>query len=219
MRIHREGKFLIPISIFILAVLCTGFWLLFDFAGISWMNFATIPTAVIFAGLIVNFFRNPHIPIEKNADHVICPCDGKVVVIEEMEEPVYFKGKRIQISIFMSPLNVHVNRNPIGGKVVFQKYFPGKYLMAFNPKSSTENEMNYVVISDEKREVGFKQIAGFLARRIVWYVKQGDVVDQGAEMGFIKFGSRIDIFLPIGTKINVNLEEVVWGGKTVVAEF
>ena len=141
-------------------------------------------------------------------------------MIEETEEGEYFKDKRLQVSIFMSPFNVHVNRNPIGGMVKFFKYHPGKYLVAWDPKSSTENERTTVVVENKAGiPVLFRQIAGALARRIVWYVKEGDQVKQGAEFGFIKFGSRVDVFLPLGTQVNVQLGEVVKGGKTVIAEF
>ncbi len=169
--------------------------------------------------IIVQFFRSPKIVTPVNAKHVICPADGKVVVIEETVEEEYFKDKRIQVSIFMSPINVHVNRSPVAGVVKFFKYHPGKYLMAWNPKSSTENERTTVVVENKAGiPVLFRQIAGALARRICWYVKEGDQVQQGQEFGFIKFGSRVDVFLPLGTKINVNLQDTVSGGITVLAE-
>ncbi|MCL4137417.1 UNVERIFIED_CONTAM: hypothetical protein GTU68_033068 [Idotea baltica] len=168
--------------------------------------------------LIINFFRNPEIPIEKDDTKILAPCDGRVVVIEDVQDDVYFKGSVTQISIFMSPLNVHVNRNPIGGKIRFFKYFPGKYLMAFNPKSSSLNEQTFTVAENDKVAVAYKQIAGFLARRIKWYIKENDVVEQGAEYGFIKFGSRIDILMPTSCKVTVQLEEKVKAGRTVIAE-
>src|SRR5690606_23208551 len=147
------------------------------------------------------------------------PADGKVVVIEEAEETEYFKDKRIQVSIFMSPINVHINRNPLSGVVSFFKYHPGKFLVAWHPKSSTDNERTTVVVRNRNNvEVLFRQIAGALARRIVWYVKENDAVEQGEEFGFIKFGSRVDLFLPLGTKVNVNIGDKVVGGKTVIAE-
>jgi phosphatidylserine decarboxylase len=148
---------------------------------------------------------------------VIAPADGKVVVIEEVEEPEYFKDKRRQVSIFMSPVNVHVNRNPIAGIVKYAKYHPGKYLVAWHPKSSTENERTTVVIANSKAEVLFRQVAGALAKRIVYYVKEGEMVEQGSEMGFIKFGSRIDLYLPLSAKIEVQLQQKTRGGETVVA--
>jgi phosphatidylserine decarboxylase len=151
-------------------------------------------------------------------NQIICPADGKVVVIEEAQENEYFKDKRLQISVFMSPINVHVNRNPISGIVKFFKYHPGKYLVAWDPKSSTDNERTTVVVENSNGvPVLFRQIAGALARRIVWYVKEGDQVEQGKEFGFIKFGSRVDVFLPVGTQVNVNLGDKVKGGVTVLA--
>ncbi|HXU26355.1 MAG TPA: phosphatidylserine decarboxylase family protein, partial [Bacteroidia bacterium] len=149
---------------------------------------------------------------------IICPADGKVVVIEEVEEPEFFKGKRLQVSIFMSPTNVHVNRYPISGTVKYAKHHHGKYLVAWHPKSSTENERTTVVVErKDGTQILFRQIAGALARRIVMYSKEGDVATQTEQFGFIKFGSRVDVFLPIGTKVNVQLNEVVKGGITVLA--
>ncbi len=169
--------------------------------------------------IILQFFRSPSFAITTHNQHVICPADGKVVVIEEVDEPEFLKDKRIQISVFMSPVNVHVNRNPIAGIVKYFKYHPGKYLVAWHPKSSTENERTTIAIENESGvTVLFRQIAGALARRIVWYVKEGQEVEQGAQFGFIKFGSRVDIFLPLGTKVNVNLGDKVKGGRTILAE-
>src|SRR5690606_30868098 len=169
---------------------------------------------------IVQFFRSPKRTIHIDDNAVLCPADGKIVVIEETEETEYFNDKRLQISIFMSPTNVHVNRNPISGIVSYFKYHPGKFLVAWHPKSSTENERTTVVVQNSNNvEVLFRQIAGALARRIVWYVKEGDAVQQGEEFGFIKFGSRVDVFLPVGTKVNVNIGDKVVGGKTVIARF
>ena len=173
--------------------------------------------SLIFFILIVQFFRNPFRNTIINENHVIAPADGKVVVIEEVEENEYFKDKRRQVSIFMSPVNVHVNRNPIAGVVKYAKYHPGKYLVAWHPKSSTENERTTVVIANSKAEVLFRQVAGALAKRIVYYVKEGELVEQGAEMGFIKFGSRIDLYLPLSAKIDVQLQQKTRGGETVVA--
>lgn len=175
--------------------------------------------SLIFFILIVQFFRNPFRKTPVNENHVIAPADGKVVVIEEVEEPEYFKDKRKQISIFMSPVNVHVNRNPVAGTVKYAKYHPGKYLVAWHPKSSTENERTTVVIGSKHSDVLFRQIAGALAKRIVYYVKEGDVVEQGGEMGFIKFGSRIDIYLPLDAKVEVQLNQKTKGGETVIASF
>jgi phosphatidylserine decarboxylase len=151
---------------------------------------------------------------------ILCPADGKVVVIEETEENEYFHDRRLQVSIFMSPINVHVNRNPISGIISYFKYHPGKFLVAWHPKSSTDNERTTVVVKNANGvEVLFRQIAGALARRIVWYVKENDNVTQGSEFGFIKFGSRVDLFLPLGTEINVNIGDKVVGGKTIIGKF
>lgn len=170
--------------------------------------------------IILQFFRSPSRNWAQNDKHIICPADGKVVVIEETEETEYFKDKRIQVSIFMSPINVHVNRNPISGIVRFVKYHKGKYLVAWDPKSSTDNERTTIVIESKSGvPVLFRQIAGALARRIVWYVKEGDEVKQGDQFGFIKFGSRVDVFLPLGTKINVKIGDTVQGGITILGEF
>jgi phosphatidylserine decarboxylase len=175
-----------------------------------------IPILVLYI-LVIRFFRNPPRFCDKTEKGVVSPCDGKVVVIEEVEESEYFKDKRIQLSIFMSPLNVHVNRNPISGIVNYFKYHPGKYLVAWHPKSSTENERTTTVIkTDQGVEVLFRQIAGAVARRIRWYVKPSDKVTQGNEMGFIKFGSRVDVFVPVGTKINVEIGQKVKAAESLL---
>jgi phosphatidylserine decarboxylase len=180
--------------------------------------FIYILSALLFI-IIVQFFRNPHFDIAQDDKVVLCPADGKVVVIEETTETEFLKDKRIQVSVFMSPVNVHVNRHPISGVIKYFKYHPGKYLVAWHPKSSTENERTTVVTETKTgTQVLFRQIAGALARRIVWYVKEGDKVEQGDQFGFIKFGSRVDLFLPLGSKINVEIGEVVKGGQTVLAE-
>jgi len=169
--------------------------------------------------IILQFFRVPVRTTVKNPKHIIAPADGKVVVIEEVVETEYFKEPRRQVSIFMSPINVHINFNPIAGIVSYFKYHPGKYLVAWHPKSSTDNERTTVVVKHNNgTEVLFRQIAGALARRICWYVKEGQTVEQGSEFGFIKFGSRIDIYLPLDAKILVNLEDRPVGGETVIAE-
>lgn len=168
--------------------------------------------------LVVQFFRNPIRRIEiKDNNIVYAPADGKVVVIEEASEPEYFKDKRLQVSIFMSPLNVHVNRNPIGGLVKYVRYHEGKYLVAWHPKASTENERTTVVINNGKTDILFRQIAGALAKRIKYYVREGEVVDQGADMGFIKFGSRVDIYLPLDAQLEVKLNDKAVGNKTIIA--
>lgn len=166
---------------------------------------------------IISFFRIPTRKLTIADTQVIAPADGKVVVIEEVNDEEYFHGKRLQVSIFMSPANVHVNRNPLSGEVVYNKYHKGKYLVAWHPKSSTENERHSVVIKNGDTEILVKQIAGALAKRIINYLQVGQQVKQGEEMGFIKFGSRVDLLLPVGTKINVELNQVVRGGVTVVA--
>jgi phosphatidylserine decarboxylase len=168
----------------------------------------------------LQFFRNPDRNTPANAKHVIAPADGKVVVIEEVDEPEFLKGRAIQVSIFMSPVNVHVNRSPVTGEVLYQKYHPGKYLVAWHPKSSTDNERTTVVMrADSGQMVLMRQIAGALARRIVCYAKPGMHYGQGEEFGFIKFGSRVDLFLPIGTKVLVKLGDVTRGGEMPIAEF
>lgn len=169
--------------------------------------------------IFFQFFRNPKIQTPLNSSHIIAPADGKVVVIETVTESEYFKDERIQVSIFMSPINVHVNRNPLSGIISYFKYHPGKFLVAWHPKASTENERTTVVIKHKNgTEVLFRQIAGALAKRIKWYVKVGDNVQQGDEFGFIKFGSRVDIFLPKTAKITASLNQITTGGETVIAE-
>jgi phosphatidylserine decarboxylase len=169
--------------------------------------------------LILQFFRNPIFQISKNETQVLAPADGKIVVIEDTEETEYLKSKRKQISIFMSPLNVHVNRMPVGGTITYYRYHAGKYLAAWHPKSSTENERTTVVARMANgTEILFRQIAGAVARRIRCYVKEGQPVDQGQEFGFIKFGSRVDVFVPVNAKVTVKIGDVTKGGRTVIAE-
>ncbi|MEZ4830163.1 MAG: phosphatidylserine decarboxylase family protein [Bacteroidia bacterium] len=211
-KLHKEGKTTIPVSVLVVGLLlAAGFWVH------PTLGYILLLPALALIFLVFNFFRNPEIPVSVNENHILSPCDGKVVVIEAVEDKVYFNGPVTQVSIFMSPLNVHVNRNPIGGTVKLVKYFPGKYLMAFNPKSSSLNEQTYVVTSNPKVTVAYKQIAGFLARRIRWYVKENDQVNQGAEYGFIKYGSRIDILMPVSCKPQVKLGETVKAGISVIA--
>lgn len=216
--IHKEGKASILLTLLVLfGINALVFWLAPD---IVWLQDLVLFASLVMLIIVLQFFRNPTVITTQNESHVISPADGKVVVIEEVEEIEFFKDKRIQVSVFMSPFNVHVNRNPIAGIVKFFKYHPGKYLVAWHPKSSTENERTTIVIEKSNGiQVLFRQIAGAMARRIVWYVKEGQSVKQGGEMGFIKFGSRVDIFLPLNTKIKVELNQVVKGGKTVIAEF
>ena len=173
---------------------------------------------IIMLGLVLQFFRNPKITVNKNENHILSAVDGKVVMIKEVFEPEFFKEKKLQVSIFMSPLNVHVTRYPISGDIIFSKYHPGAYLVAWHPKSSTKNERTTIVLKNKVfGKILYRQIAGALARRIVNYAKVGDLAEQGKDAGFIKFGSRVDLFLPIGTKVNVKLNQKVKGGITVIA--
>lgn len=216
MTLHREGFTIIFVTLLILVGL-NG--LLEYVAPGTWYTTTVEVLSLIFFILIVQFFRNPtrHTPQDDNA--IIAPADGKVVVIEEVEETEYIKGKCRQISIFMSPVNVHVNRYPVSGEVLYEKYHPGKYLVAWHPKSSTENERTTVVVAHSKGTVLFRQIAGALAKRIVCYAKVGHKATAGSEFGFIKFGSRIDIYLPLEAKVKVNLNQKTTGGETVIAEW
>ena len=212
---HKEGQTIIFVSLIIIGSL----FLLMDFIGIPWLvKTLQIGLLIVFI-LILQFFRNPKRNTQIDDAHVVSPVDGKVVVIEEVQESEYFKDKRLQVSVFMSPINVHVTRYPIGGKVLFSKYHPGKYLVAWHPKSSEKNERTTVVVENSKfGKVLYRQIAGFLARRIVNYAKKDQNVVQGNDAGFIKFGSRVDLFLPLGTKLDIKLNQKVRGGETVIAK-
>ena len=212
---HKEGQTIIFVSIIIVGSL----FLVMDFIGIPWLvKTLQIGLLIVFI-LILQFFRNPKRNTQIDDAHVVSPVDGKVVVIEEVQESEYFKDKRLQVSVFMSPTNVHVTRYPIGGKVLFSKYHPGKYLVAWHPKSSEKNERTTVVVENSKfGKVLYRQIAGFLARRIVNYAKKDQNVVQGNDAGFIKFGSRVDLFLPLGTKLDIKLNQKVRGGETVIAK-
>lgn len=215
MKLHREGRnTLLILSILLFALNFAVYCLYTDMVK---LHLLLAGVSIIFFLMVASFFRDPKRKIVVNKNNFLSPCDGKVVVIEETEEPEYFKDKRIQVSIFMSPANVHINRNPIAGEVKYVKYHPGKYLVAWHPKSSTENERNTIVIQNESAIVLVRQIAGKVARKIVNYLKVGDKVQQGSELGFIKFGSRVDLFFPLGTKINVSLQQKVVGGETVIA--
>lgn len=216
MKLHREGFKIIFITLLVLTLI--NFPLEMFFMG-EWYTDTVLVLSVIFFILIVQFFRDPHRETPVGDDLIIAPADGKVVVIEEVDEPEYLKTKSRQISIFMSPVNVHVNRYPTSGKVLYEKYHPGKYLVAWHPKSSTENERTTVVVEHPKGQVLFRQIAGALAKRIVNYAKVGHVAKAGAEYGFIKFGSRIDIYLPLECVINVELNQKTVGGETVIARW
>jgi len=211
--IHKEGYFTLIISAIVLFVA-------------NGLTYTFFPPIILFSTFVflalwlflVSFFRNPKRTIDQYADDIVyCPADGKIVVIENTNESEVLKDERIQVSIFMSPLNVHVNRNPISGKVTFFKYHPGAFYKAWNPKASTENERTTIMIENPKGKVLFRQIAGALARRIVWYVSQGDEVKQGEDMGFIKLGSRVDVFLPKDAKLEVEMGQMVSGNKTVLA--
>lgn len=217
MTIHKEGYPTIGIGlIFSALVIGIAYYFFPEFMIAKAFAFTLSAFVMI---VILQFFRNPSRNWVKNDNVLICPADGKVVVIEETEEAEYFKDKRIQVSIFMSPINVHINRYPLSGIVRYAKYHAGKYLVAWHPKSSTENERTTVVVEHRNgKQVLFRQIAGAMARRIVMYSKEGDVAQQGSEFGFIKFGSRVDIFLPLGTKVNVKIDDVVKGGITQLAE-
>ncbi|HVI43900.1 MAG TPA: phosphatidylserine decarboxylase family protein [Chitinophaga sp.] len=216
MKIHREG--FATISLVFLVLACINGAVFYWFGNLPALDWTVLIISIIFFLFIVSFFRIPARKFTAGDPLVISPCDGKVVVIEEVYEPEYFKDKRLQVSIFMSPANVHVNRNPISGNVKLSQYHPGKYLVAWHPKSSTENERHSVVIGNGKTDILVRQIAGALARRIVNYLKPGMQVNQNEEMGFIKFGSRVDLYLPIGTEVAVQLEQVVKGGLTVIAK-
>ena len=217
MTIHKEGY--TSLALCILFIFLINALAHFFVPELEWLTSTLYIISFVLFIIILQFFRSPNIKVNKNGSHVICPADGKVVVIEETDETEYLKDRRIQLSIFMSPVNVHVNRFPIGGIVKFFKYHPGKFLVAWHPKSSTENERTTVVVENDKGvAVLFRQVAGALARRIVCYAKENDVVEQGSQFGFIKFGSRVDVFLPLGTEIKVNLNDTVKGGKTVLAE-
>lgn len=216
MRIHKEGYKIILLTILGLGVLNTPFSL---WADGTWYQQTVLILSLLFFVTVLQFFRHPNRTTPQGKGLVIAPADGKVVVIEEVEEPEFIKGKCRQISIFMSPFNVHVNRYPVTGDVVYEKYHPGKYLVAWHPKSSTENERTTVAVSTPYGNVVFRQIAGALAKRIVNYAKVGHKATQGAEYGFIKFGSRIDIYLPLDAKINVELNQKTVGGETIIAQW
>jgi phosphatidylserine decarboxylase len=214
-RIHKEGFKPLFIILILLVTLNTGLAYLTE---MEWLLTSILVLSIIFYLLALQFFRNPVRHIQADPYNIIAPADGKVVVIEDVEEEEYFMGKRQQISIFMSPLNVHVNRYPVGGKITYAKYHPGKFLVAWHPKSSTLNERTTVVVHGEKTgEILYRQIAGAVARRIIMYAKPNMLAKQGADSGFIRFGSRVDVFLPLGMKVLVEKEQVVKGGITVLA--
>jgi phosphatidylserine decarboxylase len=213
---HKEGSKII----FITLLLVVGVVFISDaFITIEWIKAILIVIALFFLIMILQFFRNPKREIDNSDNHILAPVDGKVVVIEEVFEPEYFKDKRLMVSIFMSPINVHVTRYALNGVVKYSKYHPGKFLVAWHPKASEENERTTVVINNRVYgEVMYRQVAGALARRIVNYAQEGMRVVQGKDAGFIKFGSRVDMYFPLGTEINVKLNEVAVGGKTVISK-
>lgn len=212
---HKEGFKIILIAGLLLV---GGLLLLDNYIDIFWLQKSLMIILLIFFILILQFFRDPKRKTDLNDDHVIAPADGKVVVIEEVVESEYFKDKRRQISIFMSPLNVHVTRYPVSGLVKYSKYHPGKYLVAWHPKSSVDNERTTIVVENSSAgEILYRQIAGAVARRIVNYAKKDQKVIQGEDAGFIKFGSRIDIFVPLDMNICVELDQKTKGGETIIA--
>lgn len=213
---HKEGHKIILGAVFVVVIAI----LAIDYVvSIYWLRTSLMLLMLAFLLLILQFFRNPKRIGTPSETQVLSPVDGKVVVIEEVFEKEYFNEKRLQVSVFMSPINVHVTRYPISGKVLFSKYHPGKYLVAWHPKASEENERTTVVVENESYgKVLYRQIAGALAKRIVNYAKVDDLAQQGADSGFIKFGSRVDLFLPLDTNIKVKLNQKVKGGVSIIAE-
>ncbi len=213
---HKEGHLIIVFTFIFTAGIALG---ADYFVPISWLKLALQVLSLGLLVLVLQFFRNPKRNTVINSDHIIAPVDGKVVVIEEVYEKEYLKDQRLMVSIFMSPVNVHVTRYCMSGKVLFSKYHPGKYLVAWHPKASEENERTTIVVENKSfGSVLYRQIAGALARRIVNYAKEGQEIIQGTDAGFIKFGSRVDLYLPVGTKIEVDLNQVVKGGIHCIAK-
>ncbi len=213
---HKEGHKIILVTLF----LCIGLAIISEFfIDNTWISGSVKVIAIIFLVLILQFFRNPKRNFSANDSEVLSPVDGKVVVIEEVFEKEYYKEKRLQVSVFMSPINVHVTRYPVGGQVVYSKYHPGKFLVAWHPKSSEENERTTVVVRSKNfGDVLHRQIAGALAKRIINYAEEGQNIEQTDDSGFIKFGSRVDIFLPLDVKVKVALNQKVKGGISTLAE-
>lgn len=218
MTIHREGYKTIAYSAVTFAVINLLSFYFISF-HIPWLSYVIFVASLALLLFLISFFRVPNRTLTTGDNLVICPADGKVVVIEEIFDEEYFKDKRLQISIFMSPANVHQNRNPVSGEVVYNQYHKGKYLVAWHPKSSTENERHSVVLRNKHGEILVKQIAGALAKRIMNYLSVGQKAEQSLEFGFIKFGSRVDVLLPVGTTVSVQLDQVVQGGVTVLAKW
>ena len=214
---HKEGSKIILITLLlVVGIIFSADYFLQD---ISWLRTVAFLFALVILVLVLQFFRNPTRVADNSDNHILAPVDGKVVVIEEVYEPEYFKDKRLMVSIFMSPINVHVTRYCVNGIVKYSKYHPGKYLVAWHPKASEENERTTVVINNRVYgEILYRQIAGALARRIVNYAQEGMRVVQGKDAGFIKFGSRVDIYLPLGTEVNVKLGDKAIGNKTVISK-
>lgn len=218
MTIHKEGY--TSIAIVVLVIFVANALVHYFVPNNAFVVWTVYILSFLLLLTILQFFRSPKRHIVTDDNMILCPADGKVVVIEETEETEYFKDKRIQVSIFMSPVNVHINRNPVSGTVSFFRYHPGKYLVAWHPKSSTLNERTSIAVQTAAgKEVLFRQIAGAMARRIVWYVRDGMQVQQGAEFGFIKFGSRVDVFLPLDAKVEVKIGDRVSGGLTILGHF
>lgn len=219
MTLHREGYLIMAVGLTILSAIQVGNYFLFTVTGWTWLFLLLSLGALVMAYLIIQFFRVPNRVFSFTDNDILCPADGKVVVIEEVTESEYFKDRRIQVSIFMSPMNVHVNYNPISGLIKYVKYHPGLFLVAWHPKSSTDNERTTMVIEHSSgKEVLFRQIAGAVARRICYYVQPGQTVKTGDEFGFIKFGSRVDVLLPLDCKINVKIGDMVKAKLTKLGE-
>ena len=217
MTIHKEGTKILLTTLTVLVAICAG---VFYLTEIAWLRYFIVGASLIVFFLFLQFFRLPKRVNNAGPEDLVAPCDGKVVVIEEVEEPEFFKGKRIQVSIFMSPINVHANWVPCEGEVKYTKYHPGLYLVAWHPKSSTENERTTVVIERKPgQDVLLRQVAGAVARRIVYYVKAGDKVQRNQQFGFIKFGSRVDLYFPLGTEIIAKIEDVTKGNETLIARW
>ena len=214
---HKEGFKIIRNTIATLLIINSIAW--YFFIGSNLIKILSF-SSVVFIILILQFFRNPKRISPDNYNQIIAPADGKIVVLEKTIEHEYFEDTRIQVSIFMSPFNVHVNRYPISGEVKFTKYHPGKFLVAWHPKSSTENERTTSVVENKKTgPILLRQIAGAVAKRIILYAKKGEKCSQGHDMGFIKFGSRVDLFLPLDAKMNIKVNDIVKGGQTIIASF
>lgn len=217
MTIHKEGRRIL--FLLLIGLIAANLVIIWMFPEYILLRNIFIGISIVVFLVILQFFRNPRIVAAYNDDHILAPADGKVVVIEETTEQEFFKDKRIQVSIFMSPVNVHVNRNPASGVIKYFRYHAGKYLVAWHPKSSTDNERTTFVLELQNGiDILVRQIAGALARRIKWYIKEGDSVQQGEEFGFIKFGSRVDVFLPLDAVVKVNIGDKTKAGRTVIAE-